>query len=310
MDSLNDIMQKKLNQREDWRERYRKSFAELAQYPAIQDFIAKYRPALTDEMIKKGASKLREFMIEDRKRMQGDRVASPHLQPVLQFNGREIMCAYEKTPAYIQEEEEKKIADRVQTLFLPESLKKAHLSSIDICSERVEVVDALTQFAEDFQKARGFVKGIYLHGPFGRGKTYLLACLLHEVSLSGYRSALAHLPSLMVECKQRMNTVEGYGALLENLKTVDVLVLDDIGAEMMTPWTRDEILMPILQYRMQERKTTFFTSNLTMEELKEHFRLSSRGDDEPLKAARLMERIQYLARPIALFGPNYRQAEE
>lgn len=164
MDSLDRIIQDRLNKRADWRERYRKAFAELTQYPAIQDFITAHRPDLTDDMIKKGASKLREFMVEDRRRQQGQEVKNPHFQPLLRFDGQEITCVYEPTPAYKKQEAERKVKERVQTLFLPDSLKAADLATIDIRSERVEVVEALTQFAEDFQTRKGFVKGIYQIG--------------------------------------------------------------------------------------------------------------------------------------------------
>ena len=39
---------------------------------------------------------------------------------------------------------------------------------------------------------------------------------------------------------------------------VPVLILDDIGSEMNTQWVRDEVLGPILQFRMLEELPTFF----------------------------------------------------
>jgi len=38
----------------------------------------------------------------------------------------------------------------------------------------------------------------------------------------------------------------------------------------------------------------------------EHLRISTRGDDEPLKAQRLMQRIRFLAREITMVGANRR----
>ncbi len=42
------------------------------------------------------------------------------------------------------------------------------------------------------------------------------------------------------------------------LKTVPLLLLDDIGAENTTNWSRDEVLAPLLQYRMENHLPTFF----------------------------------------------------
>ena len=61
----------------------------------------------------------------------------------------------------------------------------------------------------------------------------------------------------------------------------------------MTPWARDEILCPILQYRMEESLSTFFTSNLNINELEVHLSLSKEGVDT-VKAKRIISRIEQL----------------
>lgn len=62
------------------------------------------------------------------------------------------------------------------------------------------------------------------------------------------------------------------------------MILDDIGAEFLSSWFRDEILGAILQYRMMERLPVFFTSNYTPEELETMLSQSGRGKMEQLKA--------------------------
>lgn len=83
-------------------------------------------------------------------------------------------------------------------------------------------------------------------------------------------------------------------------------MLDDLGAESMSSWTRDEVLGPILQYRMQENLPTFFTSNFDFQELEHHLTYSQRGEEEKMKARRIMERIKYLADSVPIDGPNRR----
>ena len=85
-----------------------------------------------------------------------------------------------------------------------------------------------------------------------------------------------------------------------------ILVLDDIGAESITAWIRDDILGVILEYRMQNELPTFFTSNFSMNQLEtEHFTVTKDGA-EPVKAERLMQRIRYLAKEIQMAGENRR----
>ena len=89
------------------------------------------------------------------------------------------------------------------------------------------------------------------------------------------------------------------------LENVDLLLIDDIGAEKVTEWGRDEILGTILQKRMNNYKTTFFTSNLTLEQLEEHLIINSSGD-EVFKARRIIERIKKLTEDMELKSENKR----
>ena len=93
-------------------------------------------------------------------------------------------------------------------------------------------------------------------------------------------------------------------ALLE--AGVDILCIDDIGAEKVSEWSRDEVLGTILQTRMNHNLTTFFTSNLTKQELENHFIMNDRAD-ERIKARRIMERINQLTEDMELLSENRRK---
>ena len=93
---------------------------------------------------------------------------------------------------------------------------------------------------------------------------------------------------------------------LDYLKNVDLLLIDDIGAENVTAWGRDEILGAILQYRMNNKLSTFFTSNLNLEELESHLSFSKNSEDK-VKARRIIERIKQLSIDIELVSINRRK---
>ena len=82
-------------------------------------------------------------------------------------------------------------------------------------------------------------------------------------------------------------------------------LLYDIGAENCSNWSRDEVLGPILQYRMESHLPTFFTSNLTIEELETALSVTSSGVDK-LKARRIVERIKQLTVSLELISKNKR----
>ena len=88
--------------------------------------------------------------------------------------------------------------------------------------------------------------------------------------------------------------------------TCDVLLIDDIGAENNSAWARDEVLGTILQHRMDNDLTTFFTSNFTIDELESVLAETSKGSDV-IKARRIIERIKYLTVEEALISSNKRK---
>ena len=81
------------------------------------------------------------------------------------------------------------------------------------------------------------------------------------------------------------------------LKNVDVLMLDDLGGEMITSWLRDEIIAPIIQYRMLNNKPIYITSNLDYALLKEQF-ASTKDDINSIKSNRILERIKQMTKRV------------
>ena len=109
-----------------------------------------------------------------------------------------------------------------------------------------------------------------------------------------------------VKGKETFNDDDEYRNRFNYIKTVELLLIDDIGAETTTSWSRDEILGTILQYRMQAKLPTFFTSNFTIQELEEHLSLAN-NSIEKVKARRIIERIKQLSEVIVMISENKRK---
>lgn len=149
-------------------------------------------------------------------------------------------------------------------------------------------------------------KGIYLYGAAGIGKSYIFMALLNAL-IDKYQKPCAFIsyPDFVIELKMAMNDNDRFKAMIDKLKYVEVLVLDDVGAENISSWNRDEILFPILNYRMSSNLLTFMTSNKSLEELEKSYSIT-KNSDEPLKAKRLLERIKTLMNEVYLVGNNRR----
>lgn len=201
---------------------------------------------------------------------------------------------------YFKEEAKKNNTKFFET---PKVLMNASLSEIITEKERTNIL----KYIKDFLKKKinnESVKGMYLSGSFGSGKSYLLSALLNELSLKGFNCVNVYFPELLNRLKSSFNT-NNYDDVMDEIITSDVLLIDDIGAENITPWSRDEVLATILQYRMDNDLTTFFTSNFTIEELESVLCETKMGIDE-IKARRIIERIKYLTIEEKLISKNKR----
>ncbi len=206
-------------------------------------------------------------------------------------------------PCKYQKEAQKEINNKNTSEKLMEN---ARLKDIKITKNRTEVIKWLKNFYDNYNPY-GFNKGLYLHGNFGTGKTFLIAALLNEIKLKyKVRVEIVYVPELLRKLKENLNAV---GDNLNVLENADILLLDDIGAEKVTEWGRDEIIGTILQTRMNKGLTTFFTSNLNRDELMQTLSLTKEREDA-VKAKRIMERIKYLTYDIELLGNNYREEKE
>lgn len=179
------------------------------------------------------------------------------------------------------------------TIFFetPKMLMNASLSELITEKERANILKYIKDFLK--KKINGeTVKGLYLSGSFGSGKSYILSALLNELSLKGYKCVNINYPLLLNKLKASFSDYN-YNDVMEEIMTCDVLLIDDIGAENNSPWSRDEVLGTILQYRMDSDLTTFFTSNFTINELETELSETNKGTDL-IKARRIIERIKYL----------------
>ncbi len=209
-----------------------------------------------------------------------------------------LACQYQQ-----KREEELAYKENVTLFETPKTVKSASFKNTNRDDrKRLEISKYFKKFMEDYMKGER-PKGLYLHGSFGTGKTYLIAALFNELAKNNVKSAIVYVPEFLRLLKTSFNT--DYPEKYDYIKTVPLLLLDDIGAENLTPWARDEIIGTLLQYRMEENLPTFFTSNLNIQQLEEHFSATNSGIEQ-LKARRIVERITFMTTDFELTSKNRR----
>ncbi|MFD2305442.1 primosomal protein DnaI [Enterococcus termitis] len=298
----------KIIQKRDMNERYNELVEVVLKDSDVQEFIKENRERLTDEDIRKSYSKLYEFVQEKRKYQLNDpTMIAPGYEPRLTLNFHYIDVTYIPTEALIAKQKEEEIRKRVRAMDMPKDVREASLSRFDTASQgRAAAMAETMKFLNEYtSNPKEFHKGLYLQGTFGVGKSFLLGAIANSLAERGFVTTIVHFPTFTVEMKQAI-AKDLVGEKLDAVKKSPVLMIDDLGAESMTSWIRDDVLSVILQYRMQEQLVTFFSSNLDLKDLEKHLTVTQRGEQEPLKARRIMERVRYLAKEITMSGNDRR----
>lgn len=219
------------------------------------------------------------------------------LYPV--YDGELIAFSY--TPCKYQKKQQKQLEEKMTS---SKELENARMKDIDISdANRTNTIKWLKKFYDNYNIGAN-LKGLYLHGSFGGGKTFLIAALFNELKLNkNARAEIVYFPEALRTLKDDWSS---YNDKIDYYQTVDLLLIDDIGAEKVSDWGRDEILGTILQSRMNNKMPTFFTSNLDIKELEAHLSSSKSGDDA-FKARRIIERIKQLTDDIEMISENRRK---
>lgn len=309
MKKIDSTIQKLANS-QGFQERYEHMKNEILQHPEVRLFLNEHSSRISKSMVERSLTKLYEFISQSKNCRNCTTLATCQniiqgYEPKLVLKGNLIDIHYEPCEKKRLDDEQKKASKLVKCLYTPKELLEASLSDIILDSpSRIKAAQKIEMFLETYELGKK-MKALYFHGPFGTGKSYLLGALAHELSERNIASLIVYVPEFLREMKQSLGD-HTLNDKMEALKNAQVLMLDDLGAENVSSWVRDEVLGPILQYRMHEHLPTFFTSNFNFEELFNHLTYTQRGEEEKIKAGRIIERIRYLAEPVLVDGANKR----
>jgi DNA replication protein DnaC len=136
-----------------------------------------------------------------------------------------------------------------------------HLTSEDSKSLRV-ALDHSRKMAESP------VGWFVLLGPFGCGKTHLAAAIANHQEAMGFPSLFVVVPDLLDYLRSTFNPSSpiSYDRLFEEIRSANLLVLDDLGAQNATPWAREK-LFQLLNHRYNAELATVITTSVDLAEI-------------------------------------------
>jgi DNA replication protein DnaC len=124
------------------------------------------------------------------------------------------------------------------------------------------IVAATRRFAATIEDQLDAGRGLWFMGPVGTGKTTLAMLVSKAASDAGRSVAIYSLPRLLNEIRDHTHRAErSHIDLLDRLTAVDLLHIDDVGAERATDWVLEE-LYSIVNGRYEDKRSIVITTNI------------------------------------------------
>src|SRR6476620_6467996 len=111
-------------------------------------------------------------------------------------------------------------------------------------------------------------RGLWLFGEVGTGKTTLAMLVAKAALEAGHSVAIYSMPRLLNEIRRTYDegSDSNYIQLLDRLAEVDLLHIDDVGAEKSSDWVLEQ-LYAIVKTRYEAQRSMTITTNLSYEDL-------------------------------------------
>jgi DNA replication protein DnaC len=202
-------------------------------------------------------------------------------------------------PARIARKRAAALEGRIPKRYREVSFEREPLISIERANPHV--VRQVRQYVRTIAEQLDAGRGLWFTGDVGTGKT-TLAMIVSKAAMEADRTvAIYSLPRLLALLRDTYQDDAQYSLneLIDRLSAVDLLHIDDVGAEQTSPWVLEQ-LYTIVNTRYEEGKSILVTTNLVTQEGDQALR-EQIGDRT---VSRLYEICGDL--PMAMFGEDQR----
>jgi len=179
-----------------------------------------------------------------------------------------------------------------------------------ICDLDPSLLRGVRHYVRELAKNLDKGRGLWIHGDVGTGKTSLAMLVARAAGEVGRSVAVYSVPQLLAELRGSFNpdSDASYDVLYEQLTSVDLLVLDDLGAEKQTEWVLEQ-LYRLVNERWQDGRAILATSNspdphrdVTLATLREQIERLRSARISDLSAAELERLVSRLERAAGELG--------
>lgn len=213
-----------------------------------------------------------------------------------------VMCDCEKAE---QEEENRRyerdaMISRIERLRAASAIsgkyETARFRTYKNTPENKEARRYAGNYVENFDKMHRQGQGLIFIGPVGTGKTYTAACIANELL---DRATPVFATSFVRILREIQGNSEAESEIMRAIETVDLVILDDLGAERNTDYALEKVY-GIVDARVRSGMPMILTTNLTYKAMK---------NESDMRYQRIYDRILEVCIPVLISGRSYRQTE-
>lgn len=195
-----------------------------------------------------------------------------------------------------------------QASLLGERYKNANFDNLDMNRPQdfIEAVKRCKKFCENWEEVKRGGLGIYLYGDVGTGKSLLTSCIGNSLLLKSVPVLFTNFFEIAKQIKKTFtDSSMTESDFVEKLGTIDLLIIDDIGTEIVVKngektWLQDKIY-DIINTRYINKKSTIFSSNESLVDLVEKCGLMKKTVDRIASMSTAKIKLQ---------GTSYRLIEQ
>jgi DNA replication protein DnaC len=188
------------------------------------------------------------------------------------------------------------VASAIPPRYRGVSFDRPPVSDMARHAETREAVKKVRAYIDALDSNLGAGRGLWLFGDTGTGKTTLAMLVSKAATEMGHSVAIYSLPKLLARIRRTYDDEAGsdsYGAFFERLTSVDLLHIDDFGAEKRSDWVLEQ-LYSLVNERYEDERSIMLTTNLTVDKLEDQI------------GARTVSRLTETCEQVPLFGADRR----
>ena len=158
-------------------------------------------------------------------------------------------------------------------------------------------INSFKKYCDNFDKAKESGVGLLLTGNAGNGKTFYSNCIANVLKEKGYSVLSFNLSGYLQEI--RLGFDEKEKDLIQAIRTVDLIIVDDVGSESISDWGREKTFNLFNEIYLN-KKSCIITTNNNAKELGEHLKINGSN--------KILDRLLELCKPFKFDWESRRKA--